>query len=95
MQTGMVIVDPKDHTIVDVNPTAADMFGADLMDVIGSECHAYICSSERNKCPITDLGQTVEITWPRFGMTKALGVIVGWQVLISGSAVNFDPVVFV
>jgi diguanylate cyclase (GGDEF)-like protein/PAS domain S-box-containing protein len=60
MQTGMVIVDPKDHTIVDVNPTAADMFGADLMDVIGSECHDYICSSERNRCPITDLGQTVD-----------------------------------
>jgi hypothetical protein len=51
--------------------------------------------SANNVAPELDLGQTIEITWPRFGMTKALGVIVGWQVLISGSAVNFDPVVFV
>jgi len=60
MQTGMVIIDPKDHTIVDVNPTAANMIGADLMKIIGSPCRDFICPIERNKCPITDLGQTVD-----------------------------------
>jgi diguanylate cyclase (GGDEF)-like protein/PAS domain S-box-containing protein len=60
MQTGMVIIDPDDHTIVDVNSTAANMIGADIMNVIGSQCHDFICPAERHKCPITDLGQSVD-----------------------------------
>lgn len=60
MQTGMVIVDPDTHTIVDVNPTAANMIGTDIMNVIGSRCNDFICAAERNKCPITDLGQSVD-----------------------------------
>jgi len=60
MQTGMVIIDPDDHTIVDVNPTAANMIGADIMNIIGAQCHDFICPAERNQCPITDLGQSVD-----------------------------------
>jgi diguanylate cyclase (GGDEF)-like protein/PAS domain S-box-containing protein len=60
MQTGMVIIDPEDHAIVDVNPTAANMIGTDIMNIIGSQCHEFICSTERNRCPITDLGQSVD-----------------------------------
>ena len=60
MQTGMVIIDQEDHTIIDVNPTAANMIGADIMSIVGSECHNYICPAERNKCPITDLGKSVD-----------------------------------
>jgi PAS domain S-box-containing protein len=60
MQTGMVIIDQEDHTIVDVNPTAATMIGADIMSIVGSECHNYICPAERHQCPITDLGKSVD-----------------------------------
>jgi PAS domain S-box-containing protein len=60
MQTGMVIIDPEDHTIVDVNSTAANMIGTDIMNIIGSQCHDFICPAERHKCPITDLGQSVD-----------------------------------
>jgi diguanylate cyclase (GGDEF)-like protein/PAS domain S-box-containing protein len=60
MQTGMVIIDPEDHTIVDVNATAANMIGTDVMNIIGSQCHDFICPAERHKCPITDLGQSID-----------------------------------
>jgi len=60
MQTGMVIIDQEEHTIVDVNPTASNMIGADIMSIVGSECHNYICPAERNNCPITDLGKSID-----------------------------------
>jgi diguanylate cyclase (GGDEF)-like protein/PAS domain S-box-containing protein len=60
MPTGMIIIDPEDHTIVDVNSTAASMIKADVMSIVGKECHNYICPTERNQCPITDLGKTID-----------------------------------
>jgi diguanylate cyclase (GGDEF)-like protein/PAS domain S-box-containing protein len=30
------------------------------MNIIGFQCHNFICTAEHNKCPITDLGQPVD-----------------------------------
>ncbi len=60
MQMGMVIVDQEDHTIVDVNPTASNMIGADIMSIVGSEWHNYICPVERSNRPIADLGKPID-----------------------------------
>lgn len=60
MQTGMVIIDPKDFSIVDVNSTAVAMIGADMTQIIGSECHSYLCPTERHNCPVVDLKQTMD-----------------------------------
>jgi PAS domain S-box-containing protein len=58
--SGIIIIDVQDHTIVDINPAACTMFGDAREHVIGSICHEYICPAEEGKCPITDLGQTVD-----------------------------------
>ena len=60
LQTGVVIIDPETHTIVDVNPVAAALIGEPKERILGSICHAHICPAEKGQCPITDLGQTVD-----------------------------------
>ncbi|MHB8910299.1 MAG: response regulator [Syntrophales bacterium] len=60
VQTGIVIIDPETHTIVDVNAVAAEMIGDPKERIIGSVCHNYICPAEKDKCPVTDLGNKIE-----------------------------------
>ena len=60
MRTGMVIIDAQTHVIVDANPVAIEMIGAPKEQIVGSVCHKYICSAEKGRCPITDLGQKVD-----------------------------------
>lgn len=55
IQTGIVLIDTKTHKIVDINPIAIEMIGIDKDIIIGKECHNFICSAEKGKCPITDL----------------------------------------
>jgi PAS domain S-box-containing protein len=58
--TGVVVVDEKTHEIVDANPNALEAIGASKEHVIGKVCHRFICPAEKGKCPISDLGQTVD-----------------------------------
>ena len=60
VQTGIVIIDSGTHRIVDANSTASKLIGAPKGQIIGSLCHKYICPAEEGRCPITDLGQTVD-----------------------------------
>lgn len=60
IQTGVVVIDPETHTIVDVNPVAEKMIGVSRNQVVNRVCHKYICPAEKGKCPITDLGQTFD-----------------------------------
>ena len=60
VQTGIVIIDPETHRIVDVNPVALELIGAPRDQVVGAECHKFICPAERGRCPVSDLGQTVD-----------------------------------
>jgi PAS domain S-box-containing protein len=59
MFTGLIVIDEKTHKIVDANFHALETIGAPR-DVIGKICHKFICPAEEGKCPITDLGQTVD-----------------------------------
>jgi diguanylate cyclase (GGDEF)-like protein/PAS domain S-box-containing protein len=59
VQTGVLIVDPETHVIVDANPVAIGLIGAPKEEVIGSECDRFICRPEHGKCAVTDLGKTV------------------------------------
>ncbi|MCU0630727.1 MAG: PAS domain S-box protein, partial [Methanoregulaceae archaeon] len=52
----IVIIDAKTHVIVDTNPAAREMIGAEEEEIIGKVCHGFICPAEAGKCPITDLG---------------------------------------
>ncbi len=60
MQSGILIVDADKHVIVDVNPVAADLIGAPKEEIVGRVCHNFVCPAEKGKCPITDLGQTID-----------------------------------
>jgi PAS domain S-box-containing protein len=60
IQAGIVVIDPKTHTIVGVNAAAGKMFGAPREQILGSVCHQYICPAEKGQCPITDLGQRLD-----------------------------------
>jgi PAS domain S-box-containing protein len=60
IQTGVLIIDPVTHVIVDVNPTAIKLIGAPKEKIVNSICQKYICPAEIGKCPITDLKQNVD-----------------------------------
>lgn len=62
ISTGIIIVDPETHTIVDANKEAARLFGEQKDKIIGNQCHKFICPAEDGKCPITDLGQLIDNT---------------------------------
>lgn len=57
--TGFIIIDAGTHEILDINPIAAEMIGIPKTEAIGHVCHKFICPNEHSKCPITDLGQSV------------------------------------
>lgn len=60
IQTGIVIIDPVTHTILDINPNALSLIGRAREDIIGRVCHQCICPALKGKCPITDLGQVID-----------------------------------
>ncbi|MDI3485198.1 MAG: hypothetical protein PWQ50_418 [Methanolobus sp.] len=57
--SGVIIIDAETHNIIDVNPTAEKMIGLPKNKIIGKICHEFICPAEKGKCPISDLGETV------------------------------------
>lgn len=59
IQCGIVIIDAATHRIVDTNPSARQIIGCEKDDIIGAVCHPFLCVPEDGKCPITDLGETV------------------------------------
>ena len=59
ISTGIVIIDPETHTIVDTNMAAVRLIGETKEKIIGSICHKFICPAEEGKCPITDLSQFI------------------------------------
>jgi PAS domain S-box-containing protein len=60
VQTGILIIDPDTHRIVDINPVALRLIGAPRHQVVGEVCHKFICPAERGSCPVSDLEQVVE-----------------------------------
>jgi len=60
LPAGIMVIEPKSHTIVDINRTAALLIGMPKEKVIGTVCHKFICPAEAGKCPVVDLGQAVD-----------------------------------
>jgi PAS domain S-box-containing protein len=60
VETGIFIIDPETHIIVDANPVAAQLVGAPLDRIVGAVCHKFVCPADKGRCPVTDLGQTVD-----------------------------------
>jgi len=62
IQVGIVTMDAKTHTILDVNPKAIEMIGAAKDEIVGNVCHRFICPTQAGSCPVTDLGQAVDLS---------------------------------
>ncbi|MDW7680088.1 MAG: PAS domain S-box protein, partial [bacterium] len=60
VQTGIFIIDPIDHRIVDVNRNALQILDATKDAVVGSICFEYICPNTEGECPVIDQSRTVE-----------------------------------
>ncbi len=60
IQTGLVVIDEKTRQIEEVNTIAAKMIGDSKEKIIGHMCHKYICPAETARCPVMDLGQSVD-----------------------------------
>jgi diguanylate cyclase (GGDEF)-like protein/PAS domain S-box-containing protein len=59
VQTGVLIINPETHVIVDANPVAVEMVGVSKEQIVGSVCHKFVCPREKGQCPITDLHEAI------------------------------------
>jgi len=56
-----VLIVGRDKKIRSVNKTALKLIGLESdKELIGQTCHKLICPAEGNKCPVLDLGQTLD-----------------------------------
>jgi len=60
VRAGIVLADPAKHEIIYVNPYAAELIGAPKEQIIGRQCHDFICEAERGHCPIVEEHVKVE-----------------------------------
>lgn len=60
INTGILVINPEDRTIVDVNPVAARMIGLSREAITGRSCHTFICPQENQDCPIIDHFQAID-----------------------------------
>ncbi|MEW5773348.1 MAG: PAS domain S-box protein [Thermodesulfobacteriota bacterium] len=60
IQAGVLVVDPRDRSIVNANPAACRLMGRAREEVLGRLCHQFICPHEAGRCPVLDLGQKVD-----------------------------------
>lgn len=56
--TGVALIDPATHCIVDVNPMAEEILGMSRAQLIGRTCRDFICGNTPGHCPVTDLGKS-------------------------------------
>ncbi len=59
VNAGIVVIDPETRVIVEANPAAVKMIGSSRQEIVGRQCHKYICPPEEGQCPIMDLGQDI------------------------------------
>jgi len=57
---GIMVIDAGTKEIVDLNEQAAALIGLSKEKIIGRVCHQFICPAETGKCPIMDLGHTID-----------------------------------
>jgi len=57
---GVMIVNAKTRCVELANPAALKLIGRKLDDVVGRECHQFICPAGRGSCPVLDMDQEVD-----------------------------------
>ena len=59
IQTGIIIIDPDTHLIVEANTIAEEIFGSSKSEMKNRLCHEYICPAKEETCPVTDQNITI------------------------------------
>ena len=62
LHAGVITISPKTHTIWAVNDYAQKLIGLPKEEIIGKNCHNFICPSEVGSCPITDKQQSINLS---------------------------------
>jgi PAS domain S-box-containing protein len=62
IQTGILIIEPETHTIIDANDHAESLLGVKKDKLTGKVCHDFVCPAHCGECPITDLHKTFHNT---------------------------------
>lgn len=60
LDAGIMVVDAETREIIDVNRAAAELIQAPREAILGKECHSFLCSAERESCPILNLEQAID-----------------------------------
>lgn len=58
--SGLIIIEPASHTVVDVNPAALQLLGLSRKKVVGRQCFELVCPARKGECPVTDLGHEMD-----------------------------------
>ncbi len=58
--TGILIIDRETQIIIEANQTALAMIGLPDKMVIGRTCTSLVCPAQAGKCPVKDLGQSID-----------------------------------
>jgi len=59
LPVGVIIVDPETRMIELANEHAATLFGAPTDRLLGKRCHKFLCPTDEGRCPVCDMGNTV------------------------------------
>ena len=57
---GILIIDPEDFKILELNTAAIKYIGLPKNQIVGKECTCFVCPSEKGKCPYKILNQEVQ-----------------------------------
>jgi two-component system, sensor histidine kinase and response regulator len=52
IQSGVLLIDAKSHIILDANPAACTIIGAEKGAIIGNTCNNFICPFDKETCPV-------------------------------------------
>jgi diguanylate cyclase (GGDEF)-like protein/PAS domain S-box-containing protein len=58
--TGILIIGRDTQIIIEANQTAIGMTGLPKERIMGQICHSLVCPAQIGRCPVKDLGQTVD-----------------------------------
>lgn len=57
---GIMLVDTRDRRIVSINRAGALIAGRAPDEVVGQQCHQFICPRELYRCPVLDDGEAID-----------------------------------
>lgn len=60
VEVGILVIACDNRQIIDVNSYALRLINASRDEVLGRECHCFVCPAQVDNCPVMDLGQRVE-----------------------------------